>query len=339
MEFSLNQVFDRITPGEPVSRLNLTLVPLSVGEAEGAPSYLLLDEALASGLLEVGELHDAGTVNTILVRNRADRPVLILDGEELVGAKQNRMVNATVLIAAETEVKVPVSCVERGRWRYTSPRFQQAGVFGYSSLRAKKASQVACSLREMCGFDADQGAIWREIDRKQVRFSAHSETDALHDVYRDLRSEMERYVAGLAPQPGQAGVACFINGRFTCLDLFGGPATLGKVWVKLVTSYAMDALEHQQAAEGEAGDGKEAGEAATPALDPVLQVARQAECRTYPSVGLGTDVRLRGRGVLGAGLVEGGRLLHLSLFGQNGSEAADGRPGGMARPHVRRLVF
>lgn len=39
--------------------------------------------------------------------------VLILDGEEILGAKQNRMVNATILIAAHTKVKVPVSCVER----------------------------------------------------------------------------------------------------------------------------------------------------------------------------------------------------------------------------------
>lgn len=335
MEFSLNHILDPITPGEPLTRVNLTLIPLSAGETGPAVSHLLLDEALETGVLEVGELNEDGAVNTILVRNKGDRPVLILDGEELVGAKQNRMVNATALIGPETEVKVPVSCVERGRWRYNSPRFEQAGVFGYSALRMKKASQVACSLQQRREFTADQGAIWQEIDRKQAHMGARSETDALHDVYRDLRSEMERYVAGLEPQPEQTGVACFINNRFTCLDLFSDPATLGKVWVKLITSYAMDALEHQQGAEGEAG---ESGEAAPPALDQILQAVREAECRTYPSVGLGTDVRLRGRGVLGAGLVDGERLLHLSLFGQNGTEASDSRPG-MARPHIRRLMI
>jgi hypothetical protein len=40
------------------------------------------------------------------------------DGEQLVGAKQNRILNMTVLVAAETEVTIPVSCVERGRWGY-----------------------------------------------------------------------------------------------------------------------------------------------------------------------------------------------------------------------------
>ena len=38
-----------------------------------------------------------------------DRPVFILDGEEITEAKQNRMVNATILVAAERKTAVPVS--------------------------------------------------------------------------------------------------------------------------------------------------------------------------------------------------------------------------------------
>jgi len=45
------------------------------------------------------------------VANGADRPLLLLDGEELIGAKQNRILNTTVLVAAHTEVTIPVSCV------------------------------------------------------------------------------------------------------------------------------------------------------------------------------------------------------------------------------------
>jgi hypothetical protein len=37
--------------------------------------------------------------------------VLILDGEELVGTKQNRIVNTTILVAAGCEIVIPVSCV------------------------------------------------------------------------------------------------------------------------------------------------------------------------------------------------------------------------------------
>jgi hypothetical protein len=48
--------------------------------------------------------------------NKGSRPPLIVDGEELVGAKQNRVVNLTILVAAASTLKIPVSCIEAGRW-------------------------------------------------------------------------------------------------------------------------------------------------------------------------------------------------------------------------------
>ena len=48
----------------------------------------------------VTEVSEAGSVPFIQVANRADRPLLLLDGEELIGAKQNRILNTTVLVEA-----------------------------------------------------------------------------------------------------------------------------------------------------------------------------------------------------------------------------------------------
>jgi hypothetical protein len=62
--------------------------------------YILLDEALGSGVIEVTEVNDHGAVPNLKIYNKSPKRVLILDGEELVGAKQNRIVNTTVLIAA-----------------------------------------------------------------------------------------------------------------------------------------------------------------------------------------------------------------------------------------------
>ena len=52
--------------------------------------------------------------------------LLMLDGEELVGAKKNRVLNVTVLIAAQSDTVIPVSCVEQGRWSYWSQEFGSA---------------------------------------------------------------------------------------------------------------------------------------------------------------------------------------------------------------------
>jgi len=75
---------------------NLVIFPLVLDESL-EPGYLLLDEALELGLLEVTEASPGGIVGEVLVRNMGEQPVLILDGEILVGAKQNRMVNTSVL--------------------------------------------------------------------------------------------------------------------------------------------------------------------------------------------------------------------------------------------------
>ena len=63
-------------------------------------------------MTEVGE---GGTVPELKVINKSPRMILILDDEELVGAKQNRIVNTTMLVQGNSIIIIPVSCVEQGR--------------------------------------------------------------------------------------------------------------------------------------------------------------------------------------------------------------------------------
>ena len=75
-----------LTLSRPQSAGELTVLPLlRPGTAE--PGYLTLGEALARGLTRVTEVSEGGSVPHLLFINDAMRPVLLLDGEELVGAK------------------------------------------------------------------------------------------------------------------------------------------------------------------------------------------------------------------------------------------------------------
>ena len=78
------------------------------------PPYLLLGTAIEAGQAVVEEVNESGSVPNLVVTNKADRPLLISEGEILVGAKQNRVVNVTVLVAAGVKFLMPVSCVEAG---------------------------------------------------------------------------------------------------------------------------------------------------------------------------------------------------------------------------------
>ena len=115
--------------GAPQSHEGLTLFPLLApnGEGRGGPDagagdgglWTLLADARAAGSLEVTEVGD-GRVGELVAINRGPSPVLILDGEQLVGARQNRTTGRTILVAAASETRIPVSCMEQGRWHAVS---------------------------------------------------------------------------------------------------------------------------------------------------------------------------------------------------------------------------
>ena len=113
----IHETLQRITVGPEISFENLALFPL-LDAKRGARDYLTLREALAAGTVRVMEKSETGSVTELMVVNDADRPVLLLDGEQLVGAKQNRILNVSILVPARQSLVIPVSCVEAGRWRY-----------------------------------------------------------------------------------------------------------------------------------------------------------------------------------------------------------------------------
>ena len=102
--------------GYPLKHESIAVFPI-VGDGVRSQEYLLSDEAITSGKALVEETSEGGTVPHLIVTVTADRPVLFLEGEELRGAKQNRILNTSVLAAAAAKTVIPVSCVEQGRWR------------------------------------------------------------------------------------------------------------------------------------------------------------------------------------------------------------------------------
>ncbi len=113
---SIKSFIDTLQIGTAFSYRNLTAHPL-ISPAVGEPSYLVFDEALKTGRFRIDEISATGSVPELKAFNGLPKPVLLLDGEELIGAKQNRVLNLTILVPANTELTIPVSCVEAGRWR------------------------------------------------------------------------------------------------------------------------------------------------------------------------------------------------------------------------------
>ena len=118
----ISSVLEVVKFGTKLNHESLTMFPVRTG-AESGIAYLSLTEALGAGSARVSEVSQGGSVPELHFENSADLPVLIVDGEELVGAKQNRVANLTILATAKTTTKIPVSCVEAGRWSYSLDDF------------------------------------------------------------------------------------------------------------------------------------------------------------------------------------------------------------------------
>jgi hypothetical protein len=279
----------------------LTVRPL-LGPAGRDPGWLLLDEAVAAGTLEVTEVSDAGRVPNLIAANVGATAVLLLDGEELVGAKQNRVLNTTVLIGPGQRVTIPVSCVEQGRWAYRSHRFAASGHSLYASVRRKKAAQVHDSLLADHTYRTDQSRVWNDLSERAYTLGVSSATGAMRDVFAARKEGLAAYSLALAPEPTQIGALVYGGREWWGLDLLASPRLFARAWNRLLTGYAMDALLIDRSEE-----------LAEPATEPLAAMS-QVQATAYPSLGLGEEYRFLSKGLVGAALVVDETVAHLMAF-------------------------
>jgi hypothetical protein len=305
-------------------------------------SYLLLDEAMAAGQLDVSEVSDAGIVANLLATNLSDRPVLLFDGEELKGAKQNRIVNATILLPPGTKLTLPVSCVEQGRWRYEAAGFSSSGEALFAKARLRKAERMASARRmraarqvnagwtpdpadepdllrgfgsraEALGdFDAGQHAVWEDVQEALRETGTSSPSSAMHDSYVLRRAEIESLSSAFAPADRQVGAVFYIDGRPVGIEVADSPRAFDTIFRKIVRSYCLNALGEKPPFAVPTKEAVHAFIAAVTGLDQMVS----------PSVGLGEDVRLDGPSACGSALIADDHVVHLSAFSKAAFEPA-----------------
>jgi len=298
--------FAKIRVGEPIRHESLSIFPLF--PANGVPGeidYLLSDEAVAAGTVTVEEINESGSVPTLMVTNKGDKRVLFLEGEELRGAKQNRVLNTTVLIGARARTTIPVSCVEQGRWHLRSHHFTPSEHSSSSKLRQHLKRSVTRSLREGRGHGSDQGAVWTEVDRQMMALRSSSDTHAMSDTYETHRGRLEEFRAKLVYVEGATGLAVAVGPAVVALDLFDKPSTCRKVWDRLLSGFVMDALEENKA-----------GSPPAPAqVNALLKRLEAAPWQKSPAVGEGEEFRAEaGMETHASALTFSAHLLHGSAM-------------------------
>jgi hypothetical protein len=255
--------------------------------------------------VRVLERDGRASVNELVIQNPTDLAVLLYEGEEVLGAQQNRIFDVSVLVAAGSKVEVPVSCVEAGRWdssRHTdelSPSRQAA----YLKLRHTKAKSKSRRVHEhlaaVAEARADQGTIWAGVESKAAYHGTRSPTGAMHDIYESERTKLEEMRRAIRLHDGQAGAIVAIGGRLLVLDYVSRPEVFAVLHGPLVQGYALDALE--------------------------ADATDCAFARRTPSLGLGDEIRIASNGVAGSALAAEEELVQLTAFPASGSQRTERR--------------
>ena len=269
--------------------------------------YSTLDEAMSAGSMEVTEVSESGSVPTLTVTNTSEIMIFLMSGEQLIGAKQNRVLNVSLMVPAASTLAVPVSCVEAGRWSYRSPKFSSGGTMSHGHLRKMLSNQTHGSYRSSGAPLSDQGAVWSEVSRKLSAMGSTSPSQAFDQLYHDHHTRLEELLGRLHPPEDCHGVIFAVAGQIAGADLFDQPATLVKLWTKLVRAFALDALETGP---------NPAPPVTTDDVHRWVLSSAAARAEPFPSPGLGRDVRLEAPGLFGSALVIDEQPVHVALFAE-----------------------
>ncbi|MEO0185504.1 MAG: DUF6569 family protein [candidate division WOR-3 bacterium] len=227
----------KLNLSEPIFLRNLMIYPVRNDGTNGNTDIDTIDNFITTGKASIHELATPD-VNKIIFDNKGDSPVLMIDGEEVTGSMQNRIIAQSFIAEPHSRSQIPVICAEEKRW-------EEIGGFktGYCSYPRIRSILASSDHRKT----DPQHQVWKEIERKLTVTRTKSKTSSMHEIFENLNDEVERYVEGFDGlnhnTVGFLGVAG--NNILGC-DIFASPEIYHKFEKKLLRSYALDAIEYQQ---------------------------------------------------------------------------------------------
>ena len=276
MNAPLHHFIESLVVGAPSALGPVTIVPLRSSAASPTVAIALLDDDSA----RVGEVSEGGVVGRIQVESLTPLPLLLVAGEILRGARQNRQINATLVIPPGEEIQVPVSCVERGRWAYRSGKgFRTANATTPWKMRSRSVRRSLRSKLHRGRHDAEQGTVWADVDAHLSRKQTRSGTS---DLLAAMSTELQQQVSAWSPAEGDLGGAFFVGNELVGLEAFGAPAA----W-KAAAQRVLAGL-FEEAAGVKA---PEPGSVGADAVSALLQKLTAIEVVSTPGEGMGEELQ------------------------------------------------
>lgn len=304
--------------GKPVRTDNLAMVPL-FHDQNVVPDYLTLEEGIDNSCLVVEEVDESGSVNDILFRNKSDKKALLFEGEEFLGAKQNRILNVSIFADADSKQVIPVSCVEAGRWQHRSKRtdqrrFRMADRMHYARGRAAENSAVNLNLAARNEYRGNQSGVWQDIRAKSARLNAQSQTGASDAMFQSTAELMDKHVTTIKHKKKQIGSAFVVDGVVSGVEIFASEKTHAHMLPRLVRSYALDAIDNQRMEHADTDAKIDDDNTVKRRTKEFIEGLQNSWIKETKGVCLGHNIRFQDEDITGGALVHDDTVLHLCAF-------------------------
>lgn len=321
----------------PYTHENLALYLIHSG-VQDPGDYITLEEGLKTGVVKVTEKAQE-QVSELLIENGGDRPLLLQEGDRVIGGKQDRQIYASHVVPPRSGPQpLPAFCVEPGRWT--------EGAQGRQFANAHNAALAPKSVRLAGKVDKDQGQVWAEVGRFREQAIAQrlasNNTSSVNEVLEAdaARKICDDYAALLVQarsHPDAVGLVVAVNGQVEEVNIYPNHKLLLKLGEKVVRSYAMPAW----LARNQARDQKD------PAVAEVCQFLRDAaeqQKRTLREELVNRDNGMRvtcSARIVDCEVNYNGQVVHKQIFSQSPAEAQRrlnaAQPQAAGRPRGRQV--
>lgn len=247
------------------------------GASSSGQVPLPLDEALTKGSVRV---YETGSVNELAIENRGDEEVFVQSGDIVKGGQQDRALTVSLLLPPHSgRIPIAAFCVERGRWsRRGDEDVRQfstaaAAIPSHDAKLAMKAPAALADpsatvgsgppIRATFNTGERQREVWASVARVIDHLSSslavsvasplsQTSLELALEHAQELKNAQLAYLAAVQPEGERdadiIGYVFAVNGKLSSADIYASNGLFRKMWPKLSTASATEAIAERHGA-------------------------------------------------------------------------------------------
>jgi hypothetical protein len=224
---------------------NLRLYPIHAKEGfkkefRDVGNYMSLQDAMEKKKIKVTENMEGASVNELTVENISADTIIIITGEIVKGGKQDRIIDKDMLLKPKSgKVKLPVFCVESGRWSSRNAKSEEFNV---------QYNVATMSLRKVVEKEADQQKVWSKVDEINSKNKTVSDTKTYTAIDRSaaFKTKLNAYLlffkTRFSSEQDVIGVVVASGDKVFGCDMFATPQLFKQNFDNLLHAYSTEAI-------------------------------------------------------------------------------------------------